>query len=122
MIKRILFWLLPFTLLFGCNEAPRSSFGDGYHFEQAEFLNTNIALKLVLAQDQKGLKDLWERHGNDSPFNRNLRAFARVDEAAKTCTIYALDSRAKHAPQWLGHELEHCIYGQWHPTQGESGR
>jgi hypothetical protein len=33
------------------------------------------------------------------------------------CNVYIMDPKVNYQPEWYGHELVHCMYGDWHRTQ-----
>jgi hypothetical protein len=101
------FAALILPLLLGCDE-PRPA-ADGYVFGEPTWVATELRVKVVLVPSIEELR----RIGPDVPEGRDLMAFARVSPDG-TCTIYKLDSRARYAPEWDGHELNHCIFGEWH--------
>lgn len=100
---RIALWLMPFTVLAGCDTGA----ADGYTFGKETFLNTDLKVKVVLVESQSELRRI-------GPKVEGLMAFSKINPEAKTCTIYMVDSRKDYQPEWIGHELAHCVYGEWH--------
>lgn len=98
--------ILAALLLAGC---PASSAGDGYTFGEPTWVATELRIKVVLVPSIADLRRIGPKVEG-----RDLMAFAEVSPSG-TCTIYKVDSRAAYAPEWDGHELNHCIYGEWHP-------
>jgi hypothetical protein len=82
---------------------------DGYEFGEPTWVATELRVKVVLVPSIEELRKI----GPDVAEGRNLMAFARVSPDG-SCTIYKLDSRVRYAPEWDGHELNHCIFGEWH--------
>lgn len=83
---------------------------DGYTFGEPSWVQTELRVTVVLVPSIAELR----RIGPKVEPGRELRAFAKVSPDG-TCTIYKLDSRVAYAPEWDGHELNHCIFGEWHP-------
>lgn len=98
--------ILAALLLAGC---PSSTASDGYTFGKPTWVATDLRIKVVLFPSIAELR----RNGPKAE-GRDLMAFAEVSPDG-TCTIYKLDSRVSYQPHWDGHELNHCIYGEWHP-------
>jgi hypothetical protein len=45
-------------------------------------------------------------------------AFGFVSPDRPACTIHIVDPAKDYRPEWIGHELTHCLHGQWHEGQG----
>ena len=43
---------------------------------------------------------------------KDIHAFAAVQ--GNTCTIHIIKPAKDYMPEHIGHELVHCIYGNWH--------
>lgn len=101
-----------FALLFAslalasCGPTPSTPGVDGYKFGKETFLRTDMKLRVVLLPNQAELRKI-------GPPKEGLMAFAKLYPDG-SCTIYMVDARSKYEPEWLGHELTHCIYGEWH--------
>lgn len=96
-------------LLLGCKQQAAP---DGYAFASAEYVQTEIALRVVLVPTQAELRRIAPRTVENP---ENLMAFGRISSDHKTCTVYMVDARTHYQPQWMGHEFAHCVYGRWHP-------
>lgn len=98
--------LIAAVLLASC-DSPTAS--DGYAFGEPTWVQTDLRVTIVLVPSVAEMR----RIGPKVEPGRELMAFARVAPDGR-CTIYKLDSRVAYAPEWDGHELNHCIYGEWH--------
>lgn len=98
-------------VLTGC--APTAP--DGYTFDRPQYVETKFTTEIVLVDNQAELVKLAP--AGTQKFGTELMAFARLNRDQHRCTIYMVDARRAYQPQWLGHELAHCIYGDWHPGQ-----
>ncbi len=110
--------LLPLFFVTSCDNAPVKKRGkDGYYFEQETFTRTNFPVEVILVQSEKEMSALIQKRtgqavGKISP--KNVAAFAVIRNNDTKCTIYMLDPKVKYEPEYIGHELVHCIYGVWH--------
>jgi len=117
-------YFLAFTLLIlttfvvSCDNPPSKKRGaDGYYFEQESFTRTNFPIEIILVQDEKEMIKLFKERqrsfvGNIEP--KNVAAFSVIRLNDDKCTIYMLDPKVSYQPEYIGHELVHCIYGVWH--------
>lgn len=106
--------LLALALLAGCDQPS----ADGYAFGAKEFTHTAPAIRFVV---HRSLTDLR----NAAPFDinaqarsqgRELMAWSTLSGPGHTsCTVHIVDPAVSYQPEWIGHEVTHCIYGRWHP-------
>lgn len=82
---------------------------DGYTFEKAEYTKTNFTVEMVLYDDLKSLQKASGLKLED----RELKAFSVLHK--NNCQIHIVKPSANYEPEWIGHELTHCIHGRWHP-------
>jgi hypothetical protein len=99
----IAFLILP--LVSACDKPA----ADGYQFGEPSWVQTDLRVTVVLVPSVEELRRIAPKV---EP-GREVMAFARVSPDG-SCTIYKLDSRVRYAPEWDGHELNHCIFGEWH--------
>ena len=94
--------ILPFTLA-GCGAT------DGYEFKgQHEYREREITV--VLHPDAQSVATAKPRQPIEA--GRELFGFGLLTD--KTCEIHVVDPAKSYKPEQLGHELTHCLYGQWH--------
>jgi hypothetical protein len=92
--------------------APGLPGADGYVFEEPTILATEFKVQVVLYKSTKELRAEGRSYGADNP---SLMAFAILEPPLyDKCTIHIVDPKYDYQPEWYGHELTHCIYGQWH--------
>lgn len=107
--------------LFGCKpdgqpKAVGVIAGDGYYIEDISHrMDPIITVKTY--PDRKALLAAFP-----GKIPADLQAYSTYNESGTRCTINIVDPKEQYRPQWLGHELVHCLYGKWHPSQGQSGR
>lgn len=89
---------------------------DGYYFEEPSLFMPEFSIKVEMFDNEKDISKEYERKtGEYAP--RNLVAFAIVSANTFECTIYIIDPQKKYMPEFIGHELVHCLYGEWHNSQ-----
>lgn len=94
---------------------------DGYYIEREEYRHESINVKIVRYRSHQKLIDSWiKKFGAiDLPGDKTIRAFSewRVTPIGVTCTIHIVEPKIDYQPQFMGHELMHCMSGSFHPTQ-----
>lgn len=104
-------------LLTACGDSSNDKGADGYYFEKETFTRTNFNVEIVLLKSEAELiaelrKRSGDIRGDVNP--KNVAAFSVLNNQDTSCKIYLLDPKIQYEPEWLGHELTHCIYGYWH--------
>jgi hypothetical protein len=102
--------------LVACDNVSKPKGKDGYYFEQESFTRTEFPVEVVLVKDEAAIaaaiKEKNNVHGTIEP--KNVAAFSIIRKSDPKCTIYMIDPKNKYEPEFIGHELVHCIYGVWH--------
>lgn len=102
--------------LVACDNPSKSKGKDGYYFEKETFTRTEFPVEVVLVKDAAAIaaaiKERSNVHGTIEP--KNVAAFSVIRTNDPKCTIYMIDPKNKYEPEFIGHELVHCIYGVWH--------
>jgi hypothetical protein len=98
--------LLP-LLLAGCNQ----SAADGYRFERAEWFRSEQTLAVVAHPNLEELRKAADKAGAKG--EGKIMAWGAIGK--DRCTIHIVDPVKGYAPEYIGHEVTHCIYGRWHP-------
>lgn len=108
---------MPLLALAAC-EKEHPSYGqlaeDGYHLEDVSDLR-NPVIRVMIHISRA---DMLKAYPGVPP--EDLQAFTTYNKERTTCTVHLVDPAKKYKPQWAGHELLHCVYGNWHPSQGHS--
>jgi hypothetical protein len=101
------------------SDLPLSS--DGYYIESAEVRRTNFSFVFHPMKDKKELVESYNKiyFGNDSPTSSTLKGFYVWDGKNNTCHIYIINPITLYEPEYLGHELTHCLFGHFHNDQTE---
>lgn len=113
-MKRLTLFLA--TLMMSVPAAAAGPSLDGYTFEKAQFEHDNIKVEFVKVHTQAEMVWLAGTFGI-KPTSGAVKAFS-VNEG-DTCVIYAEDPKVDYEPEFLGHELAHCIFGNFHPQQSK---
>lgn len=109
MFKKMSMVLLLF--LASCNPAPKSG-ADGYTFGEKQYEKQTVQINIVTYKSQADLqRSLGNRAGVDAS---NVVAYSVLRPPFDTCTIHMVDPSVSYQPEFVGHEMLHCTYGQWH--------
>lgn len=84
---------------------------DDYVFEGKEFEHLGFSVKIVPIPSESKFDELKETF---MPGADGLQAFSTLNPTTNACTIYIKDPLWKYSPEWIGHEMSHCIWGRWH--------
>lgn len=112
-MKKLIFAL--FLFIGACGQQGSS---DGYYFEK-DSKRIDRQIKTVLYPNQAAIVAAYETQtGKKRQLgNEELQAFSVI--GSQTCTIHMVDPAIKYQPDFIGHELTHCLYGDFHPSQNE---
>lgn len=108
-MKKYLALLGAFACLTSCEQ--RSS--DDYRFDRKEYDRSTVHLTVVEHPSLADLQREAKVEGADVG-DRELMAFGKVEKVGTGCTIHIVDPAVRYAPEWVGHEVVHCIHGRWH--------
>ena len=101
-------WIFFFTKVFDTS--------DGYSFERKEWEKEHVHLTVQLLPDQAALVEEGKRRGADRP--DALNGISLSSEKSDDCLILVVDpASGGWKPEILGHELAHCLWGEFHPSQ-----
>lgn len=100
--------LIPIAvLLSGCGNQG----ADGYTFGSPTFTKPTVQVSVVLLPSRKTVEAEFRERNPGRP-SSEVVAFSAL--RADGCTIYAVDPAVDYQPEYIGHELVHCFYGEWH--------
>lgn len=122
---RLIILLVASLFLASCDPSPQRG-KDGYYFEKESFTRTTFPIEIVLVETEFEMKRLVEARMADTVLigeatAKQVAAFSIIRLNEDRCTIYMLDPKTSYQPEWIGHELVHCIYGVWH-AEPQKGR
>ncbi len=101
--------ILPLLALAGCEGTTGA---DGYRFGEAEFERDQVSVTLVQYDSESAFIAAARR---ENSYKEGIEAFGIVSKSRPECEIHVLRVADHYRPEWLGHELTHCIHGRWHP-------
>lgn len=84
---------------------------DGYTFLSKAAQNYNFRVKVVVYKDRAALNAEARKRGLPLATAAFTISPTRIDN---TCYIHIVDPYNRYEPEIVGHEIHHCIYGQWH--------
>jgi len=91
---------------------------DGHRFLQKEYENLTPGVEFILMKDEdqqkEVLRDVFGRQW------KKIAGFTYWNEEKGTCRIYVKDPAWIYEPEYIGHEVAHCIWGRFH--KGEEGK
>lgn len=95
-------------MLTACGPSPGA---DGYRFGEAEFERETVQVTLVQYDRQADFITAARANG---AYREGLEAFALLEANSPACEIHIMRIATNYRPEWLGHEMTHCIHGRWH--------
>jgi len=113
-MKRILASLLALSLA-SC----QPSADDGYTFEKAATRIEERPITVITHSSINELKQYYNSQPNHRKLGANEQLHAYTVIRPKVCEMHVVDPKVSYDPVFMGHELTHCLYGEWHPTQNE---
>ena len=84
---------------------------DGYVFSDKEFTQLDINLRVVYYDSIEELQ--LEAQIKEFAFWADILAFSEVTD--NYCEVHIVDPAVAYHPERLGHEIAHCLHGNWHP-------
>lgn len=101
-----------FTLLFlGSCDVSNKVGKDGYTFGTPTYEKKVVEITLVTYDSRQDLLREARRYKQNNP---NIQAFAVLRKPFDKCEVHIMSPKTHYQPEFYGHELTHCFYGQWH--------
>lgn len=94
---------------------------DKYYFAQKEFQKKRVTITIVLYKNYEDLAKVANKNGLYADENEYIVAFSSYTRAGKTCTIHMVDPAVIYQPEFTGHEMLHCFFGQFHLSNDSKG-
>lgn len=91
---------------------------DGFRFGTPEYVKTDFRVVIVehesAGENARAAMAAGATLPEPSSDNTEikLKAWSRLRDGS--CEIHVVKATVSYEPEWLGHELSHCIYGRWH--------
>jgi hypothetical protein len=110
--------ILALILSLSVSSCDQQNAADGYYFEKGS-QRIHRQIETVLYPDQATLLAAYESEtGKKRQLgNEELFGFSAINDT--TCTINIIDPKVRYKPEEYGHELTHCLYGEFHPSQND---
>lgn len=102
-------------MILGLSNCSDGNSADGYHFETTSVRIAPRKIETVLYPNLAALNVAFKNTNHRISETRQLMAFSVITK--ETCTIHMIDPKVRYMPEFLGHELTHCLYGEFHPSQ-----
>ncbi len=126
-MTKFLLPLIAALFLASCDNssAPKNG-ADDYHFEGKEYTLIEQKYTFVVVPNEKEWNALADQYvgipGDDlGAFSRLRLNRAEPDLKGSECIVYIRDPDWKYEPEFIGHEIIHCLFGKWHPSQRGKG-
>lgn len=92
---------------------------DGYYYEAKPYEVTNLKIKMVMYPSLDDLRAaFYESYPEDAAAGTVGAYTVRYNYMKGVCEIHIVDPAVYYQPHYIGHELMHCVNGNWHPSQG----
>lgn len=90
---------------------------DLYKFSTPQYFKDHVFVKIVTYPTFAHLALAAKIQGFDNW--QAVRAFAVQDPSLLgPCTVHIVDPSVSYHPDYAGHEILHCFYGNWHQNAG----
>lgn len=113
MLKNLLLSLVCVLTLSACNTVA----SDGFHFEKRHFTNSTVKVHVKEYRTLRKLKEAAIKSGLNPGEDKRIEAFSILDTEALECTIHFITPEVIYKPESIGHELAHCLYGNFHDSK-----
>lgn len=85
---------------------------DGYVFSKGEYLNPDVNVVFVLHPSTDELLETAPPSARVK--GASLEAYSLIRNGGADCEVHIVDPNASYKPEWIGHEMAHCLTGRWH--------
>ena len=117
MLKMILFIMMSLTLV-ACSSDSSKSGSDGYYMEPVSRIDSRPVVFNLVPSDRAVL-EAYKKTPGGRQLRGNEELFGFTVISKEACTITIVDPAVTYRPEELGHEITHCLYGDFHPRQNE---
>jgi hypothetical protein len=109
-MKKSILAILTVLMLASCDPAPKKG-ADDYAFESKEYEKTSLNIEFVILKNQSEFNQAARMY---APGVEGLEAFGIIQPDTNNCKIFIKDPEWQYVPEFIGHEIAHCIWGRWH--------
>lgn len=85
---------------------------DGYRFERKEWERAPTSVTVITHRSVEALRAAAPPGAVPSEGRENM-AWSIIRGSG--CEVHIVDPETDWMPEWLGHEVAHCVWGRWHP-------
>jgi hypothetical protein len=118
-MKKLLFISVISVALFGCGQPNNVTTSDGYNFGKPSYVRDTVEVEIIRYKNREEFVEAAKNSNVENP--GIVAAFTQLRSPFHKCTIHIVDPQVSYEPEWLGHELAHCLYGQWHTNNDSRG-
>ena len=111
-----------------CDTDTNKKASDEYYFEDKEYTLIEQDYIFVVVENKKKWNDLVKQYFGSEYTGDQMGAFSRLrlnrqepNLAGSECIVYIKDPTWQYEPEYIGHEIIHCLFGKWHPSQRGKG-
>jgi hypothetical protein len=120
-VKRLPWICATLTALLTLASCGKPEGADGYHFEEGTQMIEPRAIAVVTYPSYDALKAAYAQQKNGRKLGENEDLFAFAVIKPNVCVIHEIRPAIAYKPEEFGHELTHCLYGDFHPSQNDRG-
>ena len=120
--------LIVLLFISSCDTDTNKKGPDDYYFEQKEYTLIEQEYIFVVVDNKKEWNDLVKQYVGPGYTGDQMGAFSRLrlnredpNLAGSECIVYIKDPEWVYEPEFIGHEIVHCLFGKWHPSQRGKG-
>lgn len=112
-LSPVLFFSIVVALLGSTSWSNDRIAADGYVFKGKQFTNYDVRVRMVYYADITEL----QLEANIRKFTNSEQLLAFAISQENYCEIHTVDPMHEYSPERYGHELMHCVHGNWHDRQ-----
>ena len=127
-ILKVLGSALLLLFISSCDTDTNKKASDEYYFEDKEYTLIEQDYIFVVVDNKEEWNDLVKQYVGRAYTGDQMGAFSRLrlnrqdpNLAGSECIVYIKDPTWVYEPEFIGHEIVHCLFGKWHPSQRGKG-
>lgn len=90
---------------------------DGYIVENADINHKDLELHVHTYRTVAAFEAAARKYNSASTYGIQTEGFTIYRRENNVCDMHIYDPAYQYKPEFIGHELVHCIYGNFHPNQ-----
>lgn len=94
---------------------------DRYFFTSKQYQKKRVIIDLVLYNNYDEIAVEAAKHGLVVGEDEYIVAFSLDTLKGNRCEIHMLDPAIAYRPEFAGHEMHHCFFGQFHGSNSTKG-